>query len=61
MEILDLDIDVLSLLVMSDEVQFHLSEYVFKQNFRNWTEEHPVQLHKQWLAPLSATGRQIVS
>jgi hypothetical protein len=32
---------------MSDEAQFHLNGFVNKQNFRNWSEVNPCQVHQR--------------
>ncbi|KAJ4429943.1 hypothetical protein ANN_22147 [Periplaneta americana] len=41
--------DNLHRLIMSDEAHFDLSDYVNKQNFRYWSDEHPFQV---WEKPL---------
>ena len=36
-----------AVLITSDEAHFHLSGYVYKQNFRYWSESNPRSLHEK--------------
>ena len=41
MGIVDSDAGVLDRLIMSDEVNFRLSRYINKQNYRHWSDQQP--------------------
>jgi hypothetical protein len=47
LDIVNNDEGVLDVLIMSDEAHFHLSSYINKQNFRYWSNNNPIQLHKK--------------
>jgi hypothetical protein len=50
-DLVDNDEGVVDDLVMSDEAHFHLSPYVNKQNFRYWSDNNPMQIHKKPTPP----------
>ncbi|PSN35630.1 hypothetical protein C0J52_24361, partial [Blattella germanica] len=42
-------------ILMSDEAHFHLSGYVNKQNFRNWSQTNPYEMHEVPLHSVKVT------